>query len=623
MSKQEVKISAVIITHNEEKNIERCIRSLLSVADEVIVWDANSADKTKELSERLGAVVYQHEWEGYSKSKNRANAKATGDYILSIDADEELSPELQQNILLRKQTLDAEAYAISRLTNYCGHWIRHSGWYPEYKVRLFKRESAQWLGEIHEQLEFAHEVVPKHIDGDLLHYSILNIEHHLQKITLYSSLAAEKDFHRGVKPSLVYHGVLKPAFHFFKNFFLQLGFLGGYIGFVIAKMAAFERFHRYVKLKEFGRIHSIKSSVIRVLHLSSEKYWRGGEQQIAYLIDELNKFGVESYVCARRGSSFEKYCHRNNIPVRSFGFYNSIDLATTKGIRKCVRDWSIDLVHVHSAKSHRLAVMAASAGSRAPMVLSRRVNFPLHQNFSTYWKYNHSSIKKILCVSRAIEMNMRNFVHEPEKCVTVYSGVDMHRFDGVIANDLRMEYSMPNDAIIIGTTIALDTSKDPVTFVKTIKELIRKNVPAYGVIVGDGPLREQLRELIAKEKLEKNIVLTGFRADVKAMMAGFDYFMLTSIEEGLGTSILDAFLAQKPVVATNVGGIPEMVIHETTGMLAPARDYIALADCLLSLYSNPKLREVIIHNASMTVRNFAKEQMGQKTLEIYKHILTV
>jgi L-malate glycosyltransferase len=622
MSRQEVKISAVIITLNEEKNIERCIRSILSVADEIIVWDANSTDKTKELSERLGAVVYQHEWEGYSKSKNLANEKATGDYILSIDADEELSPELQRNILEKKQTLWAEAYAVTRLTNYCGYWIRHSGWYPEYKVRLFKNGSAQWIGEIHEQLEFTREVVPQHIEGDLLHYSILSIEHHLQKITLYSSLAAEKDFHRGIKPSLVYHGILKPAFHFFKNYFLQLGFLGGYIGFVIAKMAAFERFHRYVKLKEFSKSHASKSSGIRVLHLSSEKFWRGGEQQIAYLIEELNKVGVESYVCARRGSSFEKYCHRNNIPVRSFGFYNSIDLPTTKGIRKCVKDWRIDLIHVHSAKSHRLAVMAASLGSRAPMVLSRRVNFPLHQNFSTYWKYNHYSIKKILCVSRAIEMNMRNFVREPEKCVTVYSGVDMHRFDGVVANDLRAQYSMPESAVIVGTTIALDDSKDPITFVKTMKVLVEKNVPAYGVIVGDGPLRDRLRDWIAKEGLQEKIILTGFRADVKAMMAGFDYFMLTSIEEGLGTSILDSFLAKKPVVATNVGGIPEMVIHETTGMLAPARDYKALADCLLKLYNNSSLKDLVVHNASITVRNFAKEQMGQKTFEIYKDILT-
>jgi L-malate glycosyltransferase len=616
-----VTISAVIITLNEEKNILRCIQSLRDVADEIIVWDAFSTDQTKALSESLGAVVYQNTWEGYSKSKNRANSHATGQYILSIDADEELSPELQKNLLLVKQSLIADAYVFTRLTNYCGSWIRHSGWYPEYKIRLFKKNSAFWVGEIHEYLEFATPLQPVKIKGDLLHYSIRSIEHHMDKIFLYSRLAAIKDHQRGLKPSVLYNGIIKPAFHFFKNYVLQLGFTGGYYGFVIAKMAAFERFLRYVKLKELVKEKNTLPTVLRVLHLSSERYWRGGEQQIAYLIEELRKKGVESYVCARRGSSFEKYCLRNNIPHRALSFSNSIDISTAQGIRKCASDWRINLMHIHSAKSHRLAVIASVLGCDVPMVLSRRVNFALRNSFSTRWKYNHPSIKRILCVSRAIELNMRQFVNEPEKCMTVYSGVDVKQFDNVEPLNARDTYALPLDSVVVGTTAALDESKDPATFVAVIQTLRNNGLNAYGIIVGDGPMRTEVQQLIDRKNLSQFVILAGFRADVKSLLAGFDYFMLTSIEEGLGTSVLDAFSANIPVVATDVGGIPEMVIHETTGMLAPARQAEQLAACIEKLHHSPSLKQLVIYNARVSVQRFSKEAMAEKTLAVYKELM--
>ncbi|MCZ8217241.1 MAG: glycosyltransferase, partial [Cyclobacteriaceae bacterium] len=360
-------ISAVIITFNEEKNIERCIRSLKGVVDEIVIWDSFSTDQTKKISQQLGAIVYEAEWEGYSAAKNKANNVATGDFILSIDADEELSPELRRSLIKIKPSLKDDAYIFTRINNYCGTWIKYSGWYPEYKARLFKKGEAFWVGEIHERLEFVNKPNQLIVTGDLLHYSILSLEHHVKKMFLYGDLSAKKDFQNGVRPSIIFHGILKPSFHFIKNFILQRGFLDGYIGFVIAKMAAFERFLRYVKLKELY-LASDAQKPLRVIQMSSEATWRGGEQQIAYLIDELKIQGIESIALVKRNSSFEEHCRKNGIPYYASSFQNSIDFFTVFKLCWIARKEKASIVHIHSSKSHSLAVIATLFGLNIPLV---------------------------------------------------------------------------------------------------------------------------------------------------------------------------------------------------------------------------------------------------------------
>ena len=249
-----IKLSAVIITKNEEKNIALCLESLKTVADEMIVLDSNSTDNTVAIASGIGAKVITRQWEGYSASKNFANSLTTGDYILSIDADEALSTELQQAILAFKSQPGADACDVNRLTNYCGKWIRHSGWYPEYKTRIFKKEAATWTGSIHEELTFLNNPKVIRLQGDLLHYSYPTVESHLKKIYTYASLAAEKDFAKGKKYNLFLHGLVKPQFMFVRKFFIKLGFLDGGWGLVIAVISAFERFLRYVRYRELKQM---------------------------------------------------------------------------------------------------------------------------------------------------------------------------------------------------------------------------------------------------------------------------------------------------------------------------------------------------------------------------------
>jgi glycosyltransferase involved in cell wall biosynthesis len=246
-------LSAVLITKNEEKNVAKCIDSLLTVADEILVIDSYSTDSTQKICENYPSVrFFLKDWEGYSATKNWGNAQAANDWILSIDADEALSPELQQSILqLKEADRDTHCfYSFNRLTNYCGQWIYHGGWYPDTKVRLFDRTKARWEGEfVHERLALPEGAKVIRLKGDCFHYSFYSVEQHVAKENKYSTLSAEDRFARG-KRANVLQLVFKPLITFFTMYIIKLGFLDGVNGFIIARITAQSKFLRYAKMKQ-------------------------------------------------------------------------------------------------------------------------------------------------------------------------------------------------------------------------------------------------------------------------------------------------------------------------------------------------------------------------------------
>lgn len=248
------KISAIIITLNEERNIGRCLQSLQGVADEVVVVDSGSTDNTEALCRQAAARFVHHDWEGYSEQKNYANSLATGDWILSLDADEALSPRLRESLLALKQGNPApdSAYCFNRLTNWCGHWIHHCGWYPDRCVRLWRKDAARWDGLVHEQLTFRSPVSTLHLKGDLYHYSYYTVEEHALRNVKYAMLAAEKAHaagHRASSATILF----KTAWAFFRGYVLRGGFLDGAAGFTVCKVVAFYTLLKYTRLKELNR----------------------------------------------------------------------------------------------------------------------------------------------------------------------------------------------------------------------------------------------------------------------------------------------------------------------------------------------------------------------------------
>ena len=246
-------LSAVIITRNEARNIGRCLTALKGVADEVIVVDAESTDDTRRIAEQHGARVVVRTWTDYSEQKNFANAQATQPYILSLDADEELSPELIGSLLRAKHKGFTGAYSMHRLTNYCGTWVRHGGWYPDTKVRLFAKKSAKWAGaHVHETLELEPGTRVSLLHGDLLHYSYPTVQDHLTRIERYSDLHAHKLFAAGKRASAVKRW-LSPVAKFIQGYWFQLGFLDGRAGLMIATLSAKAVRMKYEKLNALHR----------------------------------------------------------------------------------------------------------------------------------------------------------------------------------------------------------------------------------------------------------------------------------------------------------------------------------------------------------------------------------
>jgi glycosyltransferase involved in cell wall biosynthesis len=238
-------ISATIVTLNEDRNIARAIESLRCV-DEIVVVDSGSTDLTREIAMRFGARVIEEPWRGYAAQKNLAAKCATHDWILSIDADESVTEELEAEILtLKKDGAQCDAYSFPRLARYLGRWIRHSGWYPDRKVRLYDRRKAQWVGEyVHESVLVVGTI--GELRGDLLHFTCSSLSEHVRTLDRYTTLAARElvALHKPITPRRL---MVDPAWTFFRTWVLQRGFLDGRQGLAIAWMAALYTFLKYAK----------------------------------------------------------------------------------------------------------------------------------------------------------------------------------------------------------------------------------------------------------------------------------------------------------------------------------------------------------------------------------------
>lgn len=244
------KLSVSIITLNEEKNIGRCLKSVLPVADEIIVLDSLSTDCTKEICESFGVKFFEQPFKGYIEQKNDALDLCSYENILFLDADEALSEELQKSILEAKEKGLKNGYSFNRLTNYCGKWIHHCGWYPDRKLRLIQKSKCRWTGlNPHDKLEYSEKTPIQNLKGDLLHYSFYTFDEYLHKMEHFSILGAETYFKKNIKNNRLYI-FLSPVAIFIRTFFFNLGFLEGAKGFQICWLTAKFKYMKFKKLHD-------------------------------------------------------------------------------------------------------------------------------------------------------------------------------------------------------------------------------------------------------------------------------------------------------------------------------------------------------------------------------------
>ena len=247
-----IQLSGVIITYNEERNIQRCIDSLLNIVDEIVIVDSLSTDRTVSICKKNPKTrVVLQEFLGYKEQKNFAVQQAKFDYIVSLDADEALCPILQKNILALKEqnTFAKDGYYANRFNNFCGTWVKHSNWYPDKKLRVFKKGKGVWRGiNPHDSYELHEKSKAGKLQGDILHWNYATPEEYLTQVNRFSSISAQAYYELGIKPNW-WRLTWNPFWIFFRAFFLKRGFLDGKLGWFICLQSANLTYLKYAKLQ--------------------------------------------------------------------------------------------------------------------------------------------------------------------------------------------------------------------------------------------------------------------------------------------------------------------------------------------------------------------------------------
>lgn len=362
---------------------------------------------------------------------------------------------------------------------------------------------------------------------------------------------------------------------------------------------------------------------IIVVHIDVDIGWRGGQQQAFYLHKELVEKGISSYFICAKNSELEKRLKLNNLSYQAYNFVGKLDFFAAKKIASFCKRHNATILHAHSSRALSLALMVKFFYSPAKLIASRRVDFKIGRNVFSRMKYASKKIDMIVCISENIRKIMIECGISEAKLVTVLSGVDTKKFENIVVEkSFKEENGIPENKIIVGTTAALADHKDYPTLLKAAKIVLEKRSDVFFCSLGDGRLKDELIRLSTELEISDNFKFFGYREDVGKFLKTFDIFVLSSKMEGLGTSIIDAMALGLPIVATEAGGIPELIKNERNGLLVPKQNPVALANAILFLLENESARKKLGKQAREDSENFSFKKMAEQNFEIYKRILS-
>jgi L-malate glycosyltransferase len=360
---------------------------------------------------------------------------------------------------------------------------------------------------------------------------------------------------------------------------------------------------------------------IAVLHVDPDPGWRGGQQQAFYLHQGMLAQGLKSGFICSPGSELAKRLRHNQLVFHTIRHYFEADLVAALRLACFARKHGFTTLHLHSSHALSWGLLARCLYPSLKLVATRRVNVPISKNPLSSFKYKGRMLDAIVAISDAIvDIMLRDGIC-PQKIHRIYSGVDIHKFDDdACPSQFRQDWGIPEAAILVGTVAALVPPKDYPNFVNAAAIAAQSNPDLHFMVVGDGELRERIEELAQSKGLTGRITFTGFQSRVGTFLKAFDFFVLASKREGLGTSVLDAMSVGLAVIGTRAGGIAEMIEDERSGLLVEARNSAALAEAMLRLAVDEALRKQLGTQALERVKDFSKEHMVEANIRLYESL---
>ncbi len=359
-----------------------------------------------------------------------------------------------------------------------------------------------------------------------------------------------------------------------------------------------------------------------VLHLDTEFGWRGGQQQLAYLAAAMTAENHGCLVVGQPDSALLKYCRDNGLPHAALRMHGELDLFAGYRIAALCRRNGLRLIHLHSGHAVTLGLWAKLFRPQLKLVATRRVDFALKSGIFSRLKYVNPLLDQIVCVSREIERILVASGVPPQRVATIHSGVALDKFKGLQPSaHFRNKWGIAADDVIVGTVAALVGHKDYPTLLRAARLALDRDPGLVFCAVGDGPLESEIHELARELSLGKRFIFAGYQQQVGPFIKNFDLFVLSSNQEGLGTSILDAQAAGIPVVACAAGGIPEMIADGVNGRLVPPESPSRLSEAILELAGDLNQRRRLAEKALESVTAFSVESTVAKYLTLYTSLL--
>jgi len=357
------------------------------------------------------------------------------------------------------------------------------------------------------------------------------------------------------------------------------------------------------------------------LHIDTARTWRGGQNQVLVTVLGLRALGHRTMLVAHPEGELRQRA-KEGLDLFPLAPRTEMDLSAAWRLARLIKRLMPDVVHAHDSHAVAMAALGLSMSTlpaKPPLLAARRVDFHLRGNSLSRWKYRQ--VDMFICVSEAIRDMLVADGVPVDRTVIVNEGIDLERVAAAPPARLHEELWLPHHAPVVGNVAALVPHKGQRHLVEAAALVVRQVPDARFVIAGEGELRAVLERQIKDHHLEKHVMLLGFRPDVLSLHKAFDLFVMSSVTEGLGTSLLDAMACEKPIVATNAGGIPEVVLEGTTGLLVPPRDHAAMAAAIVRLLKDPALRDRMGAAGLRVVRErFSAERMVQDTLKVYQAV---